>query len=112
MPDLALSVLIGRIADDAGLHPRHLQLLALLVERKELTISEAMPLLGVTQPQTQRLANRLVELGFATRRADDKALRFIYAPSPSGAAVDAQARNRVRAIRRGHHQTTTEDTAA
>jgi hypothetical protein len=78
-----------RTAIEMTAHPKLSQLLALLIEHGSLTASDAAPLLDLPPFMVLRFANRLVCLGYATRRPgnDERYLATI-----AGCEIDAVMR--------------------
>ena len=61
-----------------SLSQHHLAILNLLDDNKSLIISEFVETLNITKPQMTASADKLVELGFISRKNDDKDRRKIF----------------------------------
>ena len=106
MADRLLSSVIGRLAEDEQISIRDLRLLALLVERGRLTVSDAAPLLERDRAAASRAAAQLVSLGFAGREIDPDDRRIAwFSPTKKGLALHALVIKRLG-------QSHTQDTAA
>jgi hypothetical protein len=75
-----------RNAAEMTAHPKLSQLLALLIVHGGLTVGEAGPLLHLPLFVARRFANRLVSLGYATRRPGDHER---YLATIAGCEIDA-----------------------
>ena len=86
-PDSLVSI---RNAVAMTTNPSLPQLLALLIERGELSVDAAAPLLGLARFMALRIANRLVAFGYARCCTHGKDER--YFATISGRAIDAVMR--------------------
>jgi DNA-binding IclR family transcriptional regulator len=71
-------------------NPKFLQLLALLIDHRGLTVSAAASLLDLPHFMVLRFANRLIRLGYATQ------VQGSYFVTISGREIDAVMQGRLR----------------
>jgi len=93
------------------LQRRHLQLLALLIRHGTASGAQIAAALDASLSTASRIANRLVDLGFAGAIADRHDRRVVhFVPTRAGRSLDAQVRGRNTAARRRRMQPAPKDT--
>jgi DNA-binding MarR family transcriptional regulator len=94
----ALSSLLSHDTAASTLHPRQLQLLALICAASPVSVHEAAAALAVSQSVASRDASRLVDGGLVSRSDKPNDRRIVQlVPTPSGKALDARVRTYVAA---------------